>query len=423
MTALFISILNMSISASIVALVVMIVRIPMKKVPKIFSYALWFVVLFRLICPFSFESSFSFMPTSINVIPQDIIYVDTPINTAISNNLQLSGSEKNINLIHIGLEIAGYVWFFVFIALLLYAVIGYARFKRHVYYATLVRDNIYETDKIKTPFVLGFIRPRIYIPIGIDQVEQDYILKHEQTHIKRYDYFIKPFAFIIFTLHWFNPIMWVAYFLMSKDIEMSCDEAVLRKADEDIRYVYSSSLLNLSVKKVSLLTPLAFGESDVKDRVKNVLRFKKPSRVIIVVAVILVTILSVGFAMNKVSKAKKESSTGVSITIKNVTSSGISYYFENSSDNEYTYGEDFILYMRGANDTWNTVEPIVENWGFNAIGYSLEPRSKTNEITIDWGWLLGELPKGEYKFQKGILFIRQPGDFDRYMIECEFTLP
>ncbi|MCL1872769.1 MAG: hypothetical protein FWF85_01460, partial [Clostridiales bacterium] len=124
---------------------------------------------------------------------------------------------------------------------------------------------------------------------------------HEETHIRRYDYLIKPFAFIMFALHWFNPLMWAAYFLMAKDIEMSCDEAVLRKADADIRSVYSSSLLNLSLKRGGLLASLAFGESSIKSRVKNVLNFKKPSRAGIVAMIIFVTIFSLGFTVNRVN--------------------------------------------------------------------------------------------------------------------------
>ncbi|MCL1794443.1 MAG: M56 family metallopeptidase, partial [Oscillospiraceae bacterium] len=308
MTALFITILNMSIMASVVALAVMLVRIPLKKAPKIFSYVLWGVVLFRLVCPYNIITDFSLMPIPFETIPQNIVYSQNPeaqasaglgdvpaypdINNALPpvvipenvnpiipenndpiinaetnpDNTTPAEPESNTNIIYTVFNVAGYVWLFGFIALLSYATIGYMRLKRRVYYATLVRDNIYETDTIKTPFVLGFFNPKIYMPIGIDPAQHDYIVKHEQTHIRRCDYIIKPLAFIVFSLHWFNPFMWAAYFFMSKDIEMSCDESVLRKADEDIRDVYSSALLNLSVKRGGLLTPLAFGESAVKGR-------------------------------------------------------------------------------------------------------------------------------------------------------------
>ena len=373
MTALFITIFSMSISATIVALAIMLIRIPMKKAPKIFSYALWGVVLFRLFCPFNIESNFSFMPALANAITQNIIYpqtptvqsgmqiVDTSANAAINNMLPAviqNGNESDlqnpvkqasrINTFYVVFEIAGYVWLSVFIVLLMYASIGYIRLKRRVYYATLIRSNIYETDAIKTPFVLGFIHPRIYIPINADLTQDEYILKHEQTHIKRLDYIIKPFAFIVFALHWFNPIMWLAYFLMSKDIEMSCDEAVLRKADDDIRSVYSLSLLNQSVKHSSLLAPLAFGESDVKERVKNVLNFKKPSQVIIILGIALVAVLSVGFAANRVS-AKPDMPSHIAIDESYALDAAteqprVDKYIAREDQQYYTDDSDDLLY-------------------------------------------------------------------------------
>ena len=219
MTAIFITILNLSITASIIALAVMLVRIPLRKSPKIFSYALWGVVLFRLVFPFSFESIFGLLPTTTSTIPQNIIF---PSNPAVQTSGQLANvpigetlntaapavvSENAGIPVQLIFEIAGYVWLLGFVALLVYAAVGYANVKRRVYFATLLRDNIYESDKIKTPFVLGFINPKIYFPVSIDPSKHGYILKHEQIHIKRRDYLIKPFAYILFALHWFNPIM------------------------------------------------------------------------------------------------------------------------------------------------------------------------------------------------------------------------
>jgi len=316
MTGLFIAIVNMSITASVVALAVMLARIPLGKAPKIFSYTLWGVVLFRLVFPFSIESVFSLMPT--NAIPQDIILshnpstgiqlFDAPLNTTVSGTLQAVIPGNGTNPIHMTLVVAGYVWLVGFIALLLFAVIGYVSLKRRVYYATLVRDNIYETDKIKTPFVLGFIRPKIYFPATIDLSRHDYILKHEQVHIKRCDYLIKPLAYIAFALHWFNPIMWISYFLMSKDMEMSCDEAVLSKINDDIRSDYSTSLLSLSTVKVGFLSPIAFafGKSNVKERVVNVLSFKKSGKWVVVVSTVAVMAFFAGFASNRTTLAAIE---------------------------------------------------------------------------------------------------------------------
>ena len=329
MTTLFITVLNMSITASFAALAVMLTRIPLKKAPKIFSYALWAVVLFRLIVPFSIESVFSLMPASSNAIAQTIVYSQSPEiqtglgfmpeNVAVGNAIASApevishaGSacagrtanmppvESAVNPIATALQVAGYVWLAGFIGLLIYAATGYLRLRRRVRFATLVRDNIFEADKIKTPIVLGFIRPKIYIPICIDVNRQDYILKHEQTHIKRRDYLIKPLGFIAFALHWFNPLMWVSYLLMSKDMEMSCDEAVLRNISKDIRSEYSTSLLSFSVSKNSLLSPIAFGESGVKERVVNVLSFKRAKRWVLVLSAIAVLVVFVGFTSNRI---------------------------------------------------------------------------------------------------------------------------
>ena len=279
MIALFITILNMSITASIVALAVMLVRIPFRKVPKIFSYILWGAVLFRLVFPFSIESAFSLMPVFTNTISQEMIFSQfhaiQPSDIFIKNTLPMI--ENGINSASTILQVASLTWFCGFVVLLLYGIVGYISLKRRVYFATLLYKNVFQTDKIKAPFVLGLIRPNIYFPISIDSSQHDYILKHEQTHIKRRDYLIKPFAYMILAMHWFNPLIWLSYFLMSKDMEMSCDEVVLRKTNKDIRKDYSMSLLNLSIKNNNLLSPIvfAFGESNVKERVKNVLNFKK----------------------------------------------------------------------------------------------------------------------------------------------------
>jgi len=152
--------------------------------------------------------------------------------------------------------------------------------------AIRVHDNIYETDLIKTPFVLGFLHTKIYIPTGLGEKEMEYVIEHEQTHIKRLEYLIKPVAFLVAFAHWFNPIVWVSYALMARDMELSADESVMKRYDFDIRGSYSNSLLALSAKKSGLLSPLAFGETGVKERVKNVLHYKKPAFWVSVVAAV-----------------------------------------------------------------------------------------------------------------------------------------
>ncbi len=294
------TVLNMSITASYVAIAIIIARLFLYKAPKIFSYALWVVLLFRLLCPFTFESTVSLIPVNSQPIPQDIIYVENPIietginiidnriNTSIHNSLPPVNQAVSVNPMGGIMEIGSTVWIIGVLFLLIYGIITFFKLKNKLLISTLVHDNIYETDRISTPFVLGFIKPKIYIPTDLAKSEINYIIKHEQTHIKRYDYIIKLIAFITLTIHWFNPLIWLSYFLMSKDMEMSCDESVMKIFNEDIRSSYSTSLLSLSAKQSGLLVPLAFGESNVKSRIKNVLNYKKPTLWVIIVLIIII---------------------------------------------------------------------------------------------------------------------------------------
>lgn len=319
MSSYFIVILNMSLTASYVALGVIIARMLLKKAPKIFSYALWAIVLFRLVSPFSFESSFSLIPGKTEAISQDIIYsqnpaittgigmVDNVANQSIQFSLPPVKPWNSVNPMGIVMEIAAFIWMLGIALLLSYGMISYLRLKHRLSTATLVYENVYETDRIKTPFVLGFIKPKIYIPTELSESELNYILKHEKTHIRRLDYIIKPVAFLALILHWFNPLIWLSYFLMVKDMEMSCDESVMKQSSSDIRANYANSLLSLSAKQSGLLSPLAFGESSLKSRIKNVLNYKKPAFWVTIVAIAVVLVVSVGFMANP--KEKNESLT------------------------------------------------------------------------------------------------------------------
>ena len=307
MNRLFLIVLNMSITGSFVALAVMIARLLLKRAPKIFSYALWAIVLFRLICPFSFESAVSLIPANREPIPKEIVYMQNPaintgiktidvsVNNSIVESLPPANQAASVNPIGVTIEIYAIIWLFGITVLLCYGFITYFRLKQRLSIATLVRDNIYETDFIKTAFVMGFIKPKIIIPINLSENEFDYIIKHEEIHIKRFDYIIKPVAFLALIIHWFNPIIWLSYYLMAKDMEMSCDESVMKNTKEDIRVHYSSSLLALSAKQSGLLSPLAFGEGNVKSRIKNVLNYKKPSFWIMILALIIIAFVLISF--------------------------------------------------------------------------------------------------------------------------------
>ena len=306
MSELFLSVLNMSLTASYVILFVILVRLLLKKAPKVISYALWAVVAFRLIIPFSFESMFSLMPRNINTVPirHDIIYQQSPqinrgldvVDSLVSNSLPPPTIGASVNPLQIYMEIGAYIWVLGIMVLLIYSFVSILRLKRQLKSAQLIEQNIFEAKNLKTPFVLGLIKPKVYLPVGLNDSERSYILLHEQTHIHRKDHIIKILAFLILSIHWFNPLVWIAFMLMSTDMELFCDERVLKKINEDIKKNYANSLLSLAAGRHILNgSPLAFGEGNVKGRIKNVLSYRKPS--LWVVAVSIAATIIVGIAL------------------------------------------------------------------------------------------------------------------------------
>ncbi|AWB45248.1 peptidase M56 BlaR1 [Paenibacillus sp. CAA11] len=324
MTSLFLTILNMSITASYVALAVILARFLLRRAPKIFSYILWSAVIIRLVIPVSFTSSFSILrwvqpeyqaqtnTSSIEFVSKDMEILKNPvvdhgvreITRLIHSSLPGTPPIASANLLQIILWIGTIIWIAGAALLLLYSIISYLKIMARIRTATLVKDHIFETDQITTPFVFGFLRPRIYIPTGMHEQELSYILLHEETHIRRRDYLIKPFAFILLIIHWFNPLMWLSYALMCKDMEMSCDERVVSRMGEQIKGSYSKTLLSLSLSRGRFISgsPLAFGESNVKARIRNVLSYRKPSSWMLVSSILLIAVFAVGCTTNPNSK-------------------------------------------------------------------------------------------------------------------------
>lgn len=287
---LFKQVLDLSITASYVAIAVMIARIFLRKSPKIFSFILWGVVLFRLVSPISFISEFSIF-NLFNRGPgdfQNISYVDAatevlevisvPMNFNSKNSIsEITMAVVDLSLLENIFNISTIIWIIGIQVLLVIGIVSYIKLLAKIKIATLIENNIYESDRIDTAFVCGFIRPKIYIPTSLNKKERQYIIEHEKIHIKRFDYITKVISSLLLTIHWFNPIMWVSFILMSKDMEMSCDEKVMKKLGDNIKVDYSNSLLSLATdKKVSFLPPIAFGENSTKSRIKNVLNYKKP---------------------------------------------------------------------------------------------------------------------------------------------------
>ena len=313
MEAIFLKILNMSITASWLVLAIIIVRLLLKKAPKAISVFMWALVGVRLICPFSFESILSLIPSA-ETVPQDIIYSEAPaihsgvpifnstVNPIISENLAPEVG-ASVNPMQIVAFVASVVWIVGIVAMVLYTVISYFRIHRKVREAVPYQENIWLCDHIDTPFILGVIRPRIYLPSNMNEQDIEYVIAHEKAHLKRHDHWWKPLGFLLLTVYWFNPILWIAYVLLCKDIELACDEKVINDMGTEIKKSYSDALINCSVpRKMISACPLAFGEVGVKGRVKSVLNYKKPAFWIIVVAVVACIALSVGFLTNPTTK-------------------------------------------------------------------------------------------------------------------------
>lgn len=316
MSELFLTVINMSLTASYVILFVILVRLALKKAPKVISYVLWSVVAFRLIIPFSFESMFSLIPRNTSQVPssQEMIYQQSPqmysgievIDSFVSGLLTSQTIEASVKPLQIYEEIGVYIWILGIIALLVYSNVSVLILKRQLKSAQFIEKNIYEAKNLKTPFVLGLIRPKIYLPVGLSATERSYVLLHEQTHIKRTDHIIKVLSFLTLSVHWFNPLVWIAFLLMNMDMELSCDERVLKEMDGETKKSYASSLLALATgKHIMNGSPLTFGEGNVKARIKNVLNYKRPRIWVLAIAMIAVIAVGIGLISNPIEKSER----------------------------------------------------------------------------------------------------------------------
>lgn len=310
--AFLLEFLNMSLTGSIVIIFVLLVRLFLKRVPKIYSYLLWIVVLFRLVCPVSFESPVSLLPSNPHPISEQILYerfphIDTGIDALdgpISSLLPEAAPYQSVNPVQILLTFFQFIWLAGIAGMLIYGIVSLIRLRTRLRDAAPEEDGVWITGSIPTAFVIGIIRPRIYLPAGLTPEEKQFILLHEKTHIRRCDPAIKAAAFLVLCAHWFNPLVWAAYFLCMEDMEMSCDESVIRSLGTDVKKEYSSSLLSLaSGHRYAKAMPLAFGEGSPKSRIKNVLRYKKPAVWAGAAVLAAVLVFCAGFAANPRSQA------------------------------------------------------------------------------------------------------------------------
>ncbi len=320
MSEFFLQVINMSISASYIVLAVLLLRPLLRRAPKWINGILWGIVAVRLICPFSVESILSLIPSA-EVVSPDIMMDQTPsINSGIPivNEVvnPMIGSSfapdpaTSANPLQLWIPMLALIWLVGVLALLAYMAVSYLRLSRRVADAVRLRENIYRSESIASPFVLGLIKPRIYLPLGLSERDTEHVLAHEQAHVRRRDYLWKPLGFLLLALHWFNPLMWLGYVLLCRDIELACDEKVIRSLGRDARADYSQALLGCSVKRHTITAcPLAFGEVGVKTRVKSVLHYKKPAFWIIVAALVICIAVAVCFLTNPKNERQDDGDT------------------------------------------------------------------------------------------------------------------
>lgn len=311
MEGIFVKLLNMSISASVLILIAVLLRGGLRRSPKWIHCLLWGLVAVRLVCPLSFESSFSLAPradfveTKLGVQREDGRYMNsaTDVSKVLNDDLD---NAQNKNLANKGnadrqgdWKKISWTWFVGAVLLLSYAAISYLRFRKKVQASVRLRDGIYVCDNIRTPFILGVIRPGIYLPSDMDEVQTDNVIAHERAHLSRLDQVWKPLGYCLLAVYWFNPLCWLAYVLFCRDMELACDEKVIRDMDVEDKKVYSRVLLSFSDPSHRIAAgPLAFGEIGVKKRIQSVLNYRKPAFWMVGLAILALVVTSLCFLTN-----------------------------------------------------------------------------------------------------------------------------
>lgn len=309
MDDVFLKLVNLSISASWLILAVLVLRVVLKKAPKWVMPLLWGVVALRLVCLFSIESALSLIPSA-ETIPSEIVtetrepvlYEQATLDI-VTNPTLPSAAEVPVGVsrqqAQVDFNIYSVLWLAGMAALLVHALVSAGKLKRKLATAILLRDNIYESEFVDSPFVFGVVKPNIYLPMHMDEGTAAYVIAHERAHLARRDHWWKVLGYLVLALHWFNPLVWVAYILFCRDIELACDEKVVKGLDGAARADYSQALLSCAAPKRAVAAcPLAFGEGNIKTRVKSALHYKKPAFWVAAAAVLAVVIMAVCFLTN-----------------------------------------------------------------------------------------------------------------------------
>lgn len=383
MTNIFYKILNLSLDASYIIILVLLLRLLLKKAPKKYSFLLWILVFVKLVVPFSFESDFTLIKAKDEIIRQDTLRKGIPVEVmpytpsenlrqfeverdTQTDNFVLDKRKINVNKAE-ETDYLPYIWLAGLFSFTAYSVLATLKFKSKLEDSKHLSGNIYISKNIKTAFVFGLIRPKIYLPLDLNENEKRYILKHEEIHIKRLDHISKFLAFAISSIHWFNPLVWLAYYFLGLDMELSCDERVIKEIGSDIKGDYSSSLLSFSTRKRILsASPIAFGESSTKTRIKNILSYKRPKLWISILAILILSLTLVA-CFAKSPEGKKENSKSENTELHS----------------NYLQNKDLAL----NDEILNSVKSLIENevivldgQGHKVLDYKIDSLKKLNEF-------------------------------------------
>lgn len=407
MESVFLKLINMSITAGYSVISVLILRIVLKKAPKWINVLLWAFVAIRLVCPFSFVSIFSLIPSA-DTIRTDVYnarpYVHTGIN-GIDNDINgylgdhyFEGVTVPVdNTRHILLS-AAVIWIIGMICMLLYMDLSYSKIRKRVDEGVLMRENIYLCDRIETPFILGIFRPHIYLPFTMSQQDMEYVISHEKAHLRRWDHIWKPMGFFLLTVYWFNPLLWVAYIMLCRDIELACDERVIRRLGVKIKKPYSEALINCSVPRRAVSAcPLSFGEVGIRIRIKKILSYKKPSFWIIVIASVMCIVAALCLLTNpKVGDADGPANmTGTAYGYSYVSANDSSHLTLISETHKCLFSSSLLssyFYIGTYEETDNYIVMTCED---NSYSYTFEKSGHNLIFAADKS---SEMPKYKYSF-------------------------
>ncbi len=404
MSGIFLDALNLSITAGWIVLAVIFIRLLLKKAPKWLNCLLWGLVGIRLVFPFSLESVLSFIPTK-QTFPDELITTTNSYYHTIDSGVDAVDRvitpvlrDTSPSALESMILWASYIWLAGIAAMLIYTALSYILLKRKVRTATPLYDNIKQSEAVMSPFILGFIRPKIYLPYSLEERNLELVLAHEKAHLKRLDHLIKPIAFLILSVYWFNPLLWVAYILLCRDIELACDERVVKAMEKEERQAYSRALLDNSVNRRLLSAcPLAFGEVGVKARIKRVMSYKRPAFWIIIAGLVISLIAAVCL-LTSPPKARNSDymgtdgytdCEGVDIVITDMQLNSDEPYITieivNEKGREITFGEEFHIYRKsylgrkdccGDNHYWHLIARVIkekrESRKFNLKGFELD---------------------------------------------------